>query len=124
MYDRDTGKFLGIYETIGFLVVRGDPSEVFISYEYDNEKSKTFYSSLKRKVPSSFSGTLFNHHIKLIDGSGNLEMSRLFFFLPSITDRKENSNQYLESVNITPVDLKKKQLYTFCGEAFDPSKLD
>ena len=31
-YDRDTGKFLGLYETAGFLVVCGDPLEVFLSY--------------------------------------------------------------------------------------------
>ena len=65
-YDRDTGKFLGIYEAVGFLVVRGNPFEVFLSYGYDTEKSKIFYSSFKRKIPSSFSGTLFNRHIKLI----------------------------------------------------------
>ena len=67
---------------------------------------------------------LFNHHIKLIESSDNLEMSQLFFFLPSITDRKENLNQYLKSVNITSVNVKKKQLDTLCGETFNPSKLD
>ena len=36
-YDKDTGKFLGLYETVCFLVVRGDPSEVFLSYRYDTE---------------------------------------------------------------------------------------
>ena len=46
------------------------------------------------------------------------------FFLPSITDRKGNLNQYFKSVNVTPVDVEKKQLHTFCGESFDPSKLN
>ena len=46
------------------------------------------------------------------------------FFLPSITGRKENLNQYLKNVNVTPIDVEKKQLDTFCGETFVPSKLD
>ena len=66
-YDKGTGKFLGLYETVSILVVQGDPSEVFLSYGYDTEKSKVSYLSFKHKIPSSFSGTLFNNHIKLID---------------------------------------------------------
>ena len=38
-YDANTGKFLGLYEILGFLVVRGDPFEVFLSYRYDTVKS-------------------------------------------------------------------------------------
>ena len=38
-YDHGTVNFLGIYETIGFLVLRGDPFEVFLNYGYDLEKS-------------------------------------------------------------------------------------
>ena len=67
---------------------------------------------------------LFNNHIKLIEKSDELEMSQLFFFLPSITDRKESLNQYLKNVDIIPVDVDKKMLDTFCGEPFDPSRLD
>ena len=104
--------------------MRGDPFEVFLSYGYDAERSKVLYSSFKHKIPSSFSGTLFNRHIKLVEKSNDLEMSQLFFFLPSITDRKESLNQYLKNVNINPVDVDKKSLDTLCGEVFDPSKLD
>ena len=38
-YDANTGKFLGLYETIGFLVVRGETFEVFLSYRYNTVKS-------------------------------------------------------------------------------------
>ena len=123
-YDRNTGKFLGLFETVGFLVVRGDLLEVFLSYGYNTEKSKVLYSSFKCKIPSSFSSMLFNQHIKLVEKSKDLEMSQLFFFLPSITDRKKSLNQYLKNVNITPIDVDKKQLDTLCGETFDPSKLE
>ena len=43
-YDPKTGEFKGLYETIGFLVVRGSPEEVFFNYGYDCEKSKGLYS--------------------------------------------------------------------------------
>ena len=104
--------------------MRGDLLEVFLSYGYNTEKSKVLYSSFKCKIPSSFSSMLFNQHIKLVEKSKDLEMSQLFFFLPSITDRKESLNQYLKNVNITPIDVDKKQLDTLCGETFDPSKLE
>ena len=79
-YDRDTGKFVGLCETVGLLVVCRDPFEVFLSYSSDAEKSKVLYSSFKRKIPSSFSGTLFSIHIKLVERSDDLEMSQLFFY--------------------------------------------
>ena len=118
-YDRGTGKFLGIYETVGFLLVRGDPNEVFLSCEYDSETSKILYSNFKKKIPSNFSSMLFNQHIKLIESTDNTDMSQLFFFLPSIADGKESLNE-----NLTLLNLEKKELDTLCGEAFDPHKLD
>ena len=79
-YNRDTGKFLGLYEAVGFLVVRGDPFEVFLPYGYDAEKSKVLYATFKRKIPSSFGSMLFNRHVKVLENSDDLEMSQLFFF--------------------------------------------
>ena len=39
-YDVATGQLLGLYETVGHIVVRGDDDETFFNYGYDNEKSK------------------------------------------------------------------------------------
>ena len=91
-YNPETGEFLGIYETIGFLVVRGDPFEVFLNYGYDQ---KFCIQPLAKKILSCFCGTMFNRHKQLVEsGRMNLEMSQLFFYLPSITDRSEEINQY------------------------------
>ena len=109
-YDRETGKFLGIYETVGFLLVRGDPNEVFLSRKYDSKKSRILYSSFKKKIPNSFSSTLFNQHIKLIESTDNTDMSQLFFFLPSIANEKESLNE-----NLTLLNVEKKELDTLCG---------
>ena len=102
----------------------GDVFEIAGEPVWKKSTHLVLYSSFKGKIPSSFSGTLFNQHIKLAEKSDNLEMSQLFFFVPSITDRKESLHQYLKNVNITPIDVHKKQLDTLCGETFDPSKLD
>ena len=75
--------------------------------------------TLRKKIPSNFSSTLFSQHIKLIESTDNTDMSQLFFFLPSIADGKESLNE-----NLTLLNLEKKELDTLCGEPFDPRKLD
>ena len=39
-YDTVTGEFLGLYETLGFLTVRGDNQECFFDYGYSKDNSK------------------------------------------------------------------------------------
>ena len=46
-YNPKTGEFLGLYENVGFIVVRGSPEEVFFNYGYDKEKSKVLYAHHK-----------------------------------------------------------------------------
>ena len=80
-YNPENNEFLGVYETVRFLVVCGDPFEVFLNYGYDPIKSNIWYSSFRKKIPSSFSGTMFNRHKSLIEsGEVDSDMSGLFFF--------------------------------------------
>ena len=37
-YDSETGEFKGLYKTVGFLIVRGSPEELFFNYGFDKEK--------------------------------------------------------------------------------------
>ena len=80
-YDISTGQFLGLYETVGLIIVRGDDDEVFFNYGFDKDKSKVLYSYQKGKIINSFSGTTLNCHKDMIE-SGELESeySNLFFF--------------------------------------------
>ena len=48
----------------------------------------------------------------------NFQMSS--FFLPSTTDRIEEINRYVNSVNLIPIDIDPSAF----GKNFDPSKLD
>ena len=82
-YDPETGEFCSLHQTVGFLVVRGSPEEVLFNYGFNKEKSKVFYSHYWRKIPNSFSGTIFNRHRTMIE-SGEIEgeMSNIFFLPP------------------------------------------
>ena len=113
-YDTSTDQFKGLYKTIGFLVVGGAPDEIFFHYGYDSNKSKIIYSHYRRKISSSFSGNIFNLHQSIIE-NGEVEnnYSNLYYFLPSITDRSEEINKYLNNVSVTPVDISQNQLNTW-----------
>ena len=53
-YDVDSGKFLGLDESLGYFVIRGDKDECFLDYGYSKENSNVLYSTRKRKIPNSF----------------------------------------------------------------------
>ena len=81
-YNGETGEFLGLYETVGFMVVRGSPDEVFFNYGYGKDKSKVLYSHYRRKISDSISGTIFNRHRAMIEtGEIDSEFSNIYFFL-------------------------------------------
>ena len=89
-YNRDTGEFLGLYKTVGFIVARGFPIELFFNYGYYREKSKVFHLRCRRRIPNSFSGTIFNRHRTVIEsGAVDGEKSNTYFFLPFINDRSK-----------------------------------
>ena len=121
-YNAETGEFLGLYEAVGFMVVRGSPDEVF-NYGYDKDKCKVVYSHYRRRIPNCFSGTIFNSHRAIIEtGEVDSEFSNIYFFLPSITDRSEDINQYLKNVSISPIDITQKQFDDWAGCEFKPCK--
>ena len=92
---------------------------------FDPEKSKIMYSWFRKKIPSSFCGTMFNRHKQIIDsGEVNQKMSKMYFYFPCITDRSEEVNQYLKNINISPFDISQKQSDVWSGVEFIPSKLE
>ena len=105
-YNAETREFLGLYETVGFMVVRGSPDEVFFNYGYDKDKSQVLYSHYRRRIPNSFCEIIFNRHRAMIKaGEIDSEFSNIYFFSQSITDRREDINQYLKNVSISPIDI-------------------
>ena len=66
-YNAETREFLGSYETVGFMVVKGSPDEVFLNYGYDKGKPKVLYSHCRRRIPNTFSGSIFNRYRAIIE---------------------------------------------------------
>ena len=125
MCDLATGSFKGIEKTIGYIMVRGDTDEVFLSYGYDKTKSVLLYSTFKQALPSIFQGTSFKKHNEMLlnEKQGS---SRLFFDLPSTTDRKETINKFRENVQLHSIDCLYDDFVKYLpkNEPFSPQDLD
>ena len=113
LYNTETGHFRRVKKWLVFVMIRGDSHEDFYSYGYDEEKSRVLYSSLKHPLANILQGTAFKKHVeKLIEEKQNKESSKLFFFLPSTTDRKEKINKFLEMLTFIRLILLTKILLT------------
>ena len=79
--------------------------KVFYSYGYDEERSKVLYYSFEQPLLNIFQGTAFKKHVpQLIEEKQTQDQSKLFFFLPSTTDRKDKINKFFGKANLYPID--------------------
>ena len=112
--------FRGLYETLGYIVVRGDPEEHFLDYGFCKQNSKILYSCQKKRNPSSFSCTIFKtYKLQYESGFSQTTYSNLYYFLPSTTNRSKEINRYLGFINLSETAFETKQ-----NVSFDPSKLE
>ena len=105
VYELESGQFKGIRKQMAFIVLRGDSDETFLSYGFDKTRSKTLFSYSKQQIPNAFVSVAFKKHFEQIMNSDRDESSSLFYFLPSLSDRKEEINQHLNNVSLSPVDV-------------------
>ena len=126
VYDIESGQFKGIREQMAFIVLRGDADETFLSYGFDKIKSKLLYSFSKQQIPNAFVSVAFKKHFEQIMSSDRNETSSLFYFLPSVSDRKEEINQHKNNVSLSPVDITVDFIESFSVEkvSFRPDLLD
>lgn len=61
-FDPVMDNFRGLYETLGYIVVRGDPEEHFLDYGFCKQNSKILYSCQK-KGPLVLLVVQFSKHI-------------------------------------------------------------
>ena len=107
------------------IIVRGDENECFLSYGYDLEKSKQLYSSFKKEMPNVFTSTSFKKFNDFLTSTDKGEYSTLFYFLPSITDRKEKINQFKNNVQLYPLTVQFDEFSEFNnGKQFFPQHLE
>ena len=119
MYDNTTGRFLGVKETLGYIMLRNKPEETFLTYGFSAKHSGILFCFSKQPMPNIFRGTSLNSH-KLQTFAGNKsKRSGLFFYLPSITDRKETINRYKDQVSLVPVTSTIAEIAKFAPENYD-----
>ena len=129
VYEIESGQFKGVREQVALIVLRGDAGETFLSYGYDKVKSKLLYSFSKQQIPNAFVSVAFKKHFEQImsdDGNDRKTSSSLFYFLPSVSDRKEEINQHKNNVSLSPIDITIDFIESFSQEkvSFRPDLLD
>ena len=120
LYDKETGKFLGIAECIAQITVRHDDDEQFFDYGFDGEsETSRLYSQTKHKIPNSFKSTCFSFLKNQFEGGVLSEKaySDIFFYLSLTVDRCEAINKYMKGVHLKPAIVNIKKL----GEDFNPA---
>ena len=60
-----------------------------------------------------FRGHLKKHNPMLLNERSVQEHSKMFFFLPSMTDRKEKINQFFKNVSLHPIDCHYEDFQKF-----------
>ena len=127
-YDLESGEFKGVRLQLAYIVLRGDEHEIFFSYGYEKSKSKVLYSYSKQQIPDAFISTSFKKHFNEIinEKKDDENSSSLFYFLPSISDRKESINQWKNNPSLVPIDLTINFIQTFSSqnEKFQPDLLN
>ena len=126
IYDLATGDFLGVNEAVGYIMLRNQEDEVFLSYGYSEEHASTLFCHQKQPIPNVFRGTAFNSHRLSTHLENKSVMSDICFYLSSITDRKEDINRYKSMVSLVPVTSSIKDISVISpdGYQFNPKHLD
>ena len=109
-------------------MLRGDKNEIFFSYRYNKNKSQILYSYSKQQIPDAFvSASSEKHYNEIInEKKENEDSSSLFFYLPTITDRKEEINQWKNNPSLTPIDFSISFIESFSTQKvkFQPNLLN
>ena len=127
LYNTQNGLCRGLTKKLGYITLRGDANESFYRYGFNKQNSKVLFCTTKQTLPNIFQCTAFKKHSAFLmsQNQENLKFSKMFMFLPSTLDRKEDIQQYNDNVNLHPVDVSYEQLKVLNNNKdFDPSDLD
>ena len=127
VYDLESGEFKGVRQQLAYIILRGDEQEIFLGYGFDKSKSKVLFSYSKQQIPDAFISTSFkNHFNEITNEKRNEDSSSLFYFLPSISDRKETINQWKNNPSLVPIDFSIDFIESFSSqnEKFRPDLLN
>ena len=80
---------------------------------------------IERECWIPFSGTFFNRHrVQYESGALSTGSSKICLLIPSITNRIEDVNRHMGSVNLTSIDITEDNFKVEGGIPSDPSNLD
>ena len=78
---------------------------------------------MKQPLSNIFQGTAFKKHVLfLIESKGTECSSKLFFFLPSTTDRKEKINRWVNNVNLHLINCLYDDFKNYAPQSFEIQK--
>ena len=107
IYKKATGMYGGLTKKLAHIILQGDANERFFSYDYSKEKSTLFYCTMKHLLPNIFHCTAFKKHhgFSLDENQKKADFSKMFLYLPSSLDKKEDFLQWKEHVHLHPIDV-------------------
>ena len=107
VYNKVTGLYGGLRKKLAHITLRGDPSERFYSYRYCKEKSTVLYCTMMHPLPNISHCTAFKkHHGFILDeNQKKTKSSKMFSYLPSTLDTKEDFLQWKDQVHLHPTDV-------------------
>ena len=127
IYNKATVLYGCLTKTLTHIALRGDANERFFSYGYSKEKSTLLYCTMKHPLPNIFYCTAFKkHHGFLLDeNQKKADFSKMFLYLLSTLDRKEDFLQWKEHVHLHPIDVSYDDLKTLNNDGdMNPALLD
>ena len=127
LYNTENGLYRGLTKKLARITLRGDKNENFYSYGFDKEKSKLLFCVNRQPMPSIFQCTVFKKHTSylLSENQERSTFSKMFMYLPSTLDRKEDIQQYNDNVHLHLINVGYEQLKVQnVNQDFDPSQLD
>ena len=92
LYNTENGLYRGLTKKLGYITLGVDASETFFSYGFDKEQSTVLCCVNKQPLPNIFQCTAFKKDVSFLinQNQENLDFSKMFMFLPSTLDRKED----------------------------------
>ena len=97
LYNAENGLYRGLKKRLGNIILRGDLNETFFSHGFNKEMSKVLYCTQKQPLPYPSECTALKNHIQyLLNQSQEKDFSKMFMYLSSTLDRKEELNQWSE----------------------------
>ena len=112
VYNKATGLYGSLTKKLAHITLRLDDSERFYSYGCLKEKSTLLYCTMKHPLPNIFQSTAFKkHHGFILDeNQKKAKFSKMFLYLPSTFDRKEDFLQWKDHVHLHPIDVSHDEL--------------